>query len=169
MLWLVLPVAVVLALFGIAAYRVNRRAAVALERTVAEERELTASLEQAVASRTSELENAQRVLQRMWWLGQQITLELNPQRVLDRFLEAVVDIAQADGAVIGLLGDDGKVRVVIGTGIGAPLSGAAVPINESVMGRVLRSGVAWTSADLQANADELNPELYARVKGNIGS
>ena len=35
---------------------------------------------------TLELDDAQRVLHRMWWLGQQITLELDPRRVLDRFL-----------------------------------------------------------------------------------
>src|SRR5881398_3441437 len=96
-----------------------------------EERRLTASLEEAVANRTSQLEDAQRVLQRMWWLGQQIALELNPQRVLERFLEAVVDIVQAEGGVVGLIGDDGKIRIVVGTGTGAHLTGLAVPIGSS--------------------------------------
>ena len=75
----------------------EHRSALALASTMLEERQLTATLEQKVESKTTELEDAQRVLQRMWWLGQQITLELNPQRVLERFLEAVSDIAGADG------------------------------------------------------------------------
>src|SRR5207248_3283243 len=57
----------------------EQRTAVRLTRSMAEERRLTATLEQAVVSRTTALEDAQRVLQRMWWLGQQITLELNSQ------------------------------------------------------------------------------------------
>src|SRR6478672_7778894 len=77
-----------------------------LARNVAEERELTATLEHAVSDRTRDLEDAQRVLKRMWQLGQQVALELDPQRVLERFLETVTDIARADGAAVGLLTED---------------------------------------------------------------
>ena len=145
----------------------ERRAAADLTRSMAEERQLTASLERAVVSRTGELEDAQRVLQRMWWLGQQITLELNPQRVLERFLEAVADIAQADGGVVGLIGDDGKIRIVVGTGVGSSLAGTAIPIAGSAMGRVIRSGTAWTVANLHAHEDEVDDEVYRRVKSFI--
>src|SRR6185503_15352826 len=88
-------VAGVLTLYGMRVLIQDRQAAADLAETMAEERQLTASLEEAVERRTSELEDAQRVLQRMWWLGQQITVELNAQRVLDRFLEAVTDVAHA--------------------------------------------------------------------------
>ncbi|HVX38422.1 MAG TPA: ATP-binding protein [Gemmatimonadaceae bacterium] len=145
----------------------ERRTNDQLMRSVAEERQLSATLEQAVVARTSELEDAQRVLQRMWWLGQQITLELNPQRVLERFLEAVADIAQADGGIVGLIGDDGKIRVVVGTGMGAPLKGAAIPIAGSAMGRVIRSGVAWTVPDVHLHTDEVDEELYDRTKDTL--
>jgi len=57
----------------------GHKTAIELAERMARERAITASLEQSVAARTAELEDAQRVLQRMWWLGQQITLELNPQ------------------------------------------------------------------------------------------
>ena len=55
----------------------------------------------------------------MWWLGQQITLEFDSRRVIDRFLEAVVDIAHADSSVIGMLEEDGRIRFVVGTGLGS--------------------------------------------------
>ena len=100
-------------IYGLRAAGAERQAAEELARTMVAERELKTTLEQMVVTRSSELEDAQRVLQRMWWLGQQITLELNPQRVLERFLEAVTDIVQGDGAAIGLIGEsDGKIRIV---------------------------------------------------------
>jgi GAF domain-containing protein len=145
----------------------DHRDALELARSMREERLLTATLEQAVASRTHQLEGAQRVLQRMWWLGQQITLELNPQRVLDRFLEAVVDIAQAEGGVVGMIGDDGKLHVVVGTGVGGELAGFAVPIAGSAMGRVIRTGVPWTVTNGNEHRDEIDTQLYDRVAGRV--
>ncbi len=153
-----------LTIYGAWVLATERRTNDTLMRSVAEERQLSATLEQAVVSRTSELEDAQRVLQRMWWLGQQITLELNPQRVLERFLEAVADIAQSDGGIVGLIGDDGKIRIVVGTGMGAPLKGMAIPITGSAMGRVIRTGTAWTVTDVQAHFDQVDEQLYERTK-----
>jgi two-component system NtrC family sensor kinase len=158
-----------LTILGVRSRIVAERAASALARTVVEERQLSATLERNVADRTSELEDAQRVLQRMWWLGQQITLELNPQRVLDRFLEAVVDIVQGDGAVMGLLDDDGQVRVVIGTGSGNVLSGATVPLSDSAMGRVIRTGTAWVQPDLLSAPDQVNADLLVRIQDTVAS
>src|SRR5665647_1845436 len=94
-----------LALYGNSALSAERLAAEELQMRVSAEQVLKATLEQRVVERTLELDDAQRVLHRMWWLGQQITLELDPRRVLDRFLEAVADVAQADGAALGLLTD----------------------------------------------------------------
>lgn len=171
-IWWLLVCAVVgfvLTVIGLRALEADARAARALAERVTEERKVSAALEQAVAARTSELDDAQRVLQRMWWLGQQITLELNPRRVLDRFLEAVVDIAQADGAVIGLLGDDGNVRVVVGVGSGAVLAGESIPMGTSAMGHVIRTGNAWVEADIDQRVAEMDPDLYARIKGTIVS
>jgi two-component system NtrC family sensor kinase len=145
----------------------DHRQALELARSMREERLLTATLEQSVASRTHQLEEAQRVLQRMWWLGQQITLELNPQRVLERFLEAVVDIAQAEGGVVGMIGDDGKLHVVVGTGVGSELTGLSVPIAGSAMGRVIRSGVPWTVANGDDHRDDMDPRLYDPVSGRV--
>ncbi|HEY7395827.1 MAG TPA: PAS domain S-box protein, partial [Gemmatimonadaceae bacterium] len=162
-------VGIALTVLGFRAVLADHRAATALEQTVEHERRLTASLELLVATRTSQLEDAQRVLQRMWWLGQQITLELNPQRVLQRFLEAVMDMAHADGAVIGLLGDEGSVHVVIGTGVGRALSGVAVPMYGSAMGRVIRTGQAWAEADIERHVDELDAGVYNRLHGTIAS
>jgi two-component system NtrC family sensor kinase len=166
-LFIIAAFAGIITLIGWSVLSHERRATLDLVRRMAAERELTTTLEQAVVSRTGELEDAQRVLQRMWWLGQQITLELNPQRVLERFLEAVADIAQADGGIVGLIGDDGKIRVVVGTGIGSPLAGSLVPITGSAMGGVIRSGKAWTTSDLQSRSDEVDPGLYERVKDTI--
>ncbi len=166
-LFVVAALAGLITVVGWTVMRREQRASLALVRSMAEERELTATLEQAVLSRTAELEDAQRVLQRMWWLGQQITLELNPQRVLERFLEAVSDIAQAEGGIVGLIGDDGKIRIVVGTGIGAPLAGMAIPITGSAMGRVIRTGQAWTVANVHEHVSEVADEIYSRVRDQV--
>jgi two-component system NtrC family sensor kinase len=145
----------------------EQRDAIDLARIMAEEREMRIRLEEAMASRTAELEDAQRVLQRMWWLGQQITLELNPQRVLERFLEAVADIAQAEGGLVGLIGDDGKIRVVVGTGIGAPAAGMMIPLAGSAMGRVIRTGTAWSVANVHDHPGDVDDQVYARIATTI--
>jgi two-component system NtrC family sensor kinase len=155
--------------FAASALVKERRTTNELALSITAERRVSAELEQAVASRTMQLEDAQRVLQRMWWLGQQITLELNPQRVLDRFLEAVVDIVQADGGFVGLLSDDGKIKLVAGVGIAAPLAGGTAPIAGSMIGSVVRSGKPWTVTDLDAHALELHGPSYALIKGIVRS
>ena len=147
----------------------EHRWALALASSMHEERRLTASLEQKVETKTTELEDAQRVLQRMWWLGQQVTLELNPQRVLERFVEAVSDIVQADGGCVGMIGEDGKIQIVVGTGMVESLKGMSVPITGSAMGRVIRTGMAWTVTDIHEHAGEMSPEPYGRVKESVTS
>ncbi|HXT15287.1 MAG TPA: ATP-binding protein [Gemmatimonadaceae bacterium] len=166
-LFAVASVAGVLTLAGWVVLANDHRAALKMAESMREERQLTATLEQAVVSRTSELEDAQRVLQRMWWLGQQITLELNPQRVLERFLEAVADIAQAEGGIVGMISDDGKLHVVVGTGVGAPLAGMTVPITGSAMGRVIRTGVSWTVANANEHRHEIDEHLFGRVAHHV--
>src|SRR5512143_2609600 len=148
----------------------EHRAAMELAQSMVEERRLTASLESAVVSRTSELEDAERVLQRMWWLGQQITLELNPQRVLERFLEAVADIVQAEGGVVGLLGDDGNIHIVAGTGVSTSIVGLTLSVTGSAIGRVIRSGTPWTVANVDAHFAELSERVVplARRGERIG-
>jgi two-component system, NtrC family, sensor kinase len=145
----------------------DHRSAILLAERMAHERQLNTTLEQAVLSRTTQLEDAQRVLQRMWWLGQQITLELNPQRVLERFLEAVADVAGADGGILGLVGDDGKIRIVVGTGAGASLTGLTIPIAGSAMGRVIRSGIAWTVSNVSDHHDLVDDQILERTKDRI--
>ena len=147
----------------------EHRGALALAQSMLEERRLTATLEQTVESKTTELEDAQRVLQRMWWLGQQVTLELNPQRVLERFVEAVSDIVQADGGCVGMIGEDGTIQIVVGTGIVESLKGMSVPITGSAMGRVIRSGTAWTLTDIHAHSGQMSPEIYSAVKDTVAS
>ena len=147
----------------------EHRSTIALARSVSEERQHAATLEQAVESKTTELEDAQRVLQRMWWLGQQITLELNPQRVLERFLEAVSDIAQAEGGCVGLVGEDGRLHMVVGTGLAASLQGTAVPLTGSAMARVIRSGSAWTVSDMREHAEEISDQYYDTLNGTVAS
>ncbi len=147
----------------------GHKAAIELAERMARERAITASLEQSVAARTAELEDAQRVLQRMWWLGQQITLELNPQRVLERFLEAVSDIAQGEGGIVGMVGDDGKIHVVVGTGVGKKLRGMTLPITTSMMGRVIRTGTSWAVPDVEEHLADIDETLYRHVASEIRS
>jgi two-component system NtrC family sensor kinase len=141
------------------AVREDERAAW-LARNVAEERELTATLEHAVSNRTHELEDAQRVLKRMWQLGQQVALELNPQRVLERFLETVTDIARADGAAVGLLTEDGKLRIAAATGAASRIAGMIVPSTNSAMSRVARTGTLWAVSNVQNHFHEIDTQIY---------
>jgi two-component system NtrC family sensor kinase len=138
-----------------------------MARSVLEERVVKASLQETVEQRTTELEEAQRVLQRMWWLGQQIALELNPQRVLERFLEAVSDIAGAEGGAVGLIGDDAKLHVVVGTGLLSQYAGMAIPMADSAMGRVIRTGAAWTVDDIDDHSEKMSPEAYEQLRGKV--
>ena len=130
----------------------QRLKAIELEARIVSERAFSTTLEHSVAERTAELNEAQRVLQRMWTLGHHITLELNPTRVLQRFMEAVVDVAQADGAALGLVLVDGRVRVTASGGLIASLRDEILPA-ESALGRVARNGKAWTVDDLRARPD----------------
>ena len=156
---------VVLAVRAAMVLEAERKARLILSRNVVAERELSARLEVAVEARTAELAEAQRVLQRMWTLGQQISLELNPARVLDRFIEAVVDVASADGGALalmtgagplGMLAGEGTVRVAAAIGLSAPLAGREIPVSRSALGRAIRSGRPWTAADASLQAGLLH-------------
>jgi two-component system, NtrC family, sensor kinase len=164
--WVVVLIAAVgvgAGLYATVEARRHHRSAEQLARTVHSERALSATLEQAVAERTEELGDVQRVLERMWWLGQQITLELNPKRVLDRFLEAAVDVACADGGALGMASDDGRIRIVAGTGCLSPLNGLTVPVTGSAMGRVLRARETWSVPDASSHVPELYTPSYELV------
>ncbi|MBA2683505.1 MAG: PAS domain S-box protein [Gemmatimonadaceae bacterium] len=124
----------------------QQQATVVLEHVALAERELSAILEQRVALRTEELAEAHRVLQRMWALGQQIALELNPGKVLQRFLEASVDVLRADGGAIGLVSDE-RISITTTSGHGDALAGASFAVQESTLGRVTRNGNPWTTSD----------------------
>jgi two-component system NtrC family sensor kinase len=127
---------------------------------LAAEQAVKASLEQRVVQRTLELDDAQRVLHRMWWLGQQITLELNPRHVLDRFLEAAADVAQADGAALGLLTNDGMIEIAAASGALGVLAGEHVPMTGSAIGRVIRSGGTWSVKDVQEHREKLHKSWF---------
>ncbi len=147
-----------LAVYGSYALSAERLAAEALERRVTAEQLVKASLEQRVVQRTLELDDAQRVLHRMWWLGQQITLELDPRRVLDRFLEAAADVAQADGAALGLLIEDGLIEMAASSGILAASAGSRIPLAGTAMGRIIRSGGTWCVSDIREHHELVSHE-----------
>ena len=127
----------------------QHRTTVVLEHVAHAERELSGILEQRVALRTEELAEAHRVLQRMWALGQQIALELNPSKVLQRFIEASVDVMRADGAAIGLVTDE-RITITTTHGYGNALGGATFAVQESTLGRVARNGNPWATSDARA-------------------
>jgi two-component system NtrC family sensor kinase len=149
-----------LALYGNYVLGAEQRAAEALQLRMSAEQAMKATLEQRVVERTLELDDAQRVLHRMWWLGQQITLELDPRRVLDRFLEAAADVAQADGAALGLLMVDGNVEIAAASGSLAGLYGTQVPLSGSAMGRVVRNGGSFSVADVLEHRDMVHPSWF---------
>jgi two-component system NtrC family sensor kinase len=153
-----------LVLYGNYALVGERRAAEQLQEAMSAEQAVKATLEQRMAQRTLELDDAQRVLHRMWWLGQQITLELNPRRVLDRFLEAAADVAQADGAALGLLAADGLIEISAASGLLTQLTGQRVPVSGSAMGRVIRSGGTWSVADAAEHREQVHASWFARLE-----
>ena len=152
-----------LVLYGTYALATERRAGEALQHRMTAEQGLKTKLEQRVVERTLELDDAQRVLHRMWWLGQQITLELDPRRVIDRFLEAVADVAQADGAALGLLETDGMILVTAANGILEPLAGERMPSTGSVQGRVIQAGRTWCVADVETHREEVHSSLFPKL------
>ena len=156
---------VLLALYAVYYAALQRRAVQELSRTVDAAGERTATLEQRVAERTHELESAQRVLQRMWRLGQQITIELHPARVLERFLEAVTDVVEADGGALGMLGEHGTIRIAAATGASLHMLGHEVPVAGSAMGRVIRTGRPWSVADVTQHGHELHRPTYDLLSG----
>ena len=156
---------VLLALYAVYYASLQRRAAQELARTVSAAGEKAATLEQHVAERTHELESAQRVLQRMWRLGQQITVELHPARVLERFIEAVTDVVQADGGALGMLGENGMIRIAAATGASLHMLGQHVPVAGSAMGRVIRTGRPWSVADVTQHGHELHRPTYDLLSG----
>jgi two-component system NtrC family sensor kinase len=156
---------VLLALYAVYYAAIHRRAIEELARTVSAAGEKTATLEQHVAERTHELESAQRVLQRMWRLGQQITVELHPARVLERFIEAVTDVVQADGGALGMLGEDGTIRIAAATGASLHILGHQLPVAGSAMGRVIRTGRPWSVADVTRHGHEMHRPTFDLLSG----
>jgi two-component system NtrC family sensor kinase len=116
----------------------------------------------------SEQSGAEKVLQRMWWLGQQITLELDPRRVVERFLEAAGDVAEADGASLGLVTTDGIIEITAASGALATCAGLRLPVTESVMGRIIRGAEPWSVADADEHRDELH-ETWFRHSATLGT
>jgi PAS domain S-box-containing protein len=68
-----------------------------------------------------------------------------------------------------MIGEDGQIQIVVGTGIIESLKGMSVPITSSAMGRVIRSGTAWTLTDIHAHSGQMSPEIYSAVKDTVAS
>ncbi|HEX6966768.1 MAG TPA: ATP-binding protein [Gemmatimonadaceae bacterium] len=163
-----MPLGITLSLFAVllgvrAGYALwaQQRTTVVLEHTVLAERELSVTLEHRVAERTRDVAEAQRVMQRMWTLGQQIALELQPERVLRCYMDAVIDVARADGGVVALVSDDTQLRIAATAGIGDALAGGTMPLASSFLGRAVRRGASWCAADLPTSAEESGAEHRA--------
>src|SRR5690606_35032000 len=148
-----------------------RRHADSLAGDIVAERALSQSLETRVTERTAELADAQRVLQRMWVLGQHVTQELQSPRVVQRFMESVMDVAQVDAASLGLMADERNLRLAAVLGAGTHLSGLLVPIEGSVLGQVMRSGRSWHVNDVGeaagARLSTVLTSLHVREDGSI--
>jgi two-component system NtrC family sensor kinase len=123
-----------------------------LEARVAEERQLNTTLETHVANRTVALTEAQRVLHRMWELGHEINAELQPRRVLQRFLGALMDIEKVEGAFLSIHDEDDTVRVDAAAGIVAPFVGQSIPATGTAVAEVMASGRSIAVADVAGGA-----------------
>ncbi len=120
------------------------------------------ALEGLDSLRAAELAEAERVSQRMWHLGQQVTGELDPARALQRFVDAAADVAQADGAALALVHGD-LLRVAASAGIGAVLQDEIVPRNDSAVGRAVTTGASWRHPDVSTMPGSMHPAAAARL------
>ena len=161
------PLAAAIAVFALmvaartgVALWIQHRAAQGLEDRVTAERELSTTLELRVQSRTTELAQAKRALQRMWALGQQIALELRADRVLKRYLEAVIDVVRADGGAVALRGEDGRLHVVGTAGREAAPGGDTLAAATAAMEQVVQTGIAW-HLGAALRSDEGSPAALA--------
>ena len=140
--------------------------------SITAERALSQALETRVAERTAALADAQRVLQRMWVLGQHVTQELQPARVVQRFMEAVVDVARVDAAALGLVADERHLRLAAVLGAGGQLSGQLLPLDGSAMGRVVRSGRSWHVPEISETPESVYgpalETLHTAADGTVG-
>ena len=140
-----------------------------LANSAAAERALSVTLEQRVSERTRELAEAQRVLQRMWALGQHVTQELQPRRVVERYMEAVSDIAKVEGAVLALRVDDRTLRLTSALGLAAEMAGQWLPIEGegAALGSVVRQGRTWWVNDLHEPSSRglLDERLAEHARG----
>jgi two-component system, NtrC family, sensor kinase len=134
-----------------------------LARSIEAERALSATLEQRIAERSGELANAERVLERMWTLGQHVALELHPARVLERFLEAVMDVAHAEGGTVALAIDDTKFRIAAAAGILSVLDGEVMAREGSANGRVIQGGRTLAVDDLSLHPGLVSQGTITRV------
>ena len=150
---ILLGIALTLLVLQRVAVRAERRARDLEERVIAEQ-ELSATLETFVSQRTVALTEAQRVLHRMWELGHEINAELQPRRVLQRFMDALMDIEKVDGVILHTLDDDDVITVTAANGVAAPFVGFSLA-NEGVgVGAVVRDGRSLAIPDV-AKADGL--------------
>ena len=150
---ILLGIALTLLVLQRVAVRAERRARDLEERVIAEQ-ELSATLETFVSQRTVALTEAQRVLHRMWELGHEINAELQPRRVLQRFMDALMDIEKVDGVILHTLDDDDVITVTAANGVAAPFVGFTLA-NEGVgVGAVVRDGRSLAIPDV-AKADGL--------------
>ena len=157
-----------LALRAVRELRRQQRHAADLVGHITAERLVTQSLEHRVADRTAELAEAQRVLQRMWVLGQEVTQERRPARVVQCFLEAVRDVARVEDTMLGLVADDRLIRVTAALGEAQRLVGRTVPLEGSAMGHVVGVGHSWQAPDVSRGAPLVDPLVMREIFTRMG-
>lgn len=142
-----------------------------LEARVARADEMSTTLEHSVADRTVALTEAQRVLHRMWELGHEINAELHPKRVLQRFMDALMDIEKVDGVVLSMLDESSQiVRVIAANGVASNFVGFELPYEGSGMGKVMQHGVTLAVSDINEQPDIMHPRAMEalRSQGVVG-
>ena len=136
-----------------------------LEARVVAADEISTTLEHSVADRTMALTEAQRVLHRMWELGHEINAELHPKRVLQRFMDALMDIEKVDGVVLSMLDEPAQVvRTAAANGVASSFVGFELPYEGSGMGKVMQHGVTIAVADITEQPDVLHPKAMDALR-----
>ncbi len=114
-----------------------------------------------------EMDRRRRESDRLEQIGRALTSSLELPEVLDRILEATLELAEADGAGVWLLRDGQRAELVMSEGGPALEAGASIPIPRELHDRALaeRRAVVF---DFRKSHPLLPEELRKRIQAETG-
>lgn len=116
------------------------------------------------ARAVSEIERQRRESERMEEIGRALTSSLNLTEVLERIVEATRDLAEADGAGVWLLQEDGRAEIAMTAGETALPVGTTVEVPAALEARLLAGEPVILPQD--ARAGDVPPEIQEMLQAD---